>query len=159
MEKNEYHLIIDIQNSGGKGGAISQQSKEEKQIAERENAIKRLVRFEIAKPFVQSTKQIIMNNVDTYYGSSELSQRIQFGLDIAHTTNSAFMQGVALSAVLGISKVAGGVLSLGLAVGQKMMDIAVKQNEINNKAYIENQSLQILRGRAGVQFNRSRVGE
>ena len=118
-----------------------------------------LVRYQVAQPFIQSTKQLILNDVNTYYGSSELSQRIQIGLDTAHSLYSGVKYGVALSSALGVSAAAGGAIGIALMVGQKLLDIAVRQNEINNKTRLENQELSILRGRAGIQFNRSRMGE
>lgn len=161
MEKNEYHLIIDINNmgSGKGGGAIATQNKEQQQASRREDALKRLVKYEIARPFISSTLQMVQNNVDTRLGSQEVSQRIQFAMDTARTAYNSVQQGLVLSAVFGLSKVGGMGIGLALTAGQKLLDIAVKQNEINNKMYLENEQLSILRGRAGVQFNRSRVGE
>lgn len=158
MEKNEYHLIIDINDSGGGSGAIAE-GKQKDTANEQLNALKKLVKYEVVRPFISSTKQIIMNNVDTYIGSQEISQRIQFAVDGAKTVYSTWQQGVVLSAAFGLTKMGGFGLSLALTAGQKLLDIAVKQNEINNKMYLENQQLSILRGRAGAQFNRSRMGE
>lgn len=156
MEKNEYRLVIDINGDVGDGvtggGNNNEVSKQEKTLAS-------LVRYQVAQPFIQTTKQLILNDVNTYFGSSELSQRIQLGLDTAHNLYSSAKMGVALGASLGIGAVAGGVLGVALAATHKILDIAVKQNEINNKTRLENQELNILRGRAGIQFNRSRMGE
>ena len=102
---------------------------------------------------------MIQNDVDTYYGSGELSQRINFGMSMVDTTVSTIKNGIGLSAVLGLSVPGGIGLSAVLTGLQKMLEINVRQNEINNKQKLENEQLQILRGRAGVQFNRSRVGE
>ena len=160
MEKNEYHLIIDINDNGGGGsskGAIAGQKEDA--ISKQQDAFKRLVKFEVVRPFISSAKQMIMNDVDTYIGSQEVSQRIQFAVDGARTLYSTWQQGVVLSAAFGLTKMGGFGLSLALTAGQKLLDIAVKQNEINNKMYLENQQLSILRGRAGAQFNRSRTGE
>lgn len=158
MEKNEYHLIIDINGDVG-GGAVSESSGGSGESKDYSKALTRLVRYEVAQPFINSTKQIIQNDVDTYFGSSELSQRIQFSLDAVHTARSSVVHGMALSTALGISTGAGVGLGLALAVGHKLLDIMVKANEINNKTRLENEQLQILRGRAGIQFNRSRMGE
>ena len=156
MEKNEYRLVIDINaDIGGGGGSDSVSSEVDKQ----QKALKNLVKYQVAQPFIQSTKQMILNDVNTYYGSSELSQRIQVGLDTAHSLYSGVKYGVALSSALGVSAATGGAIGIALMVGQKLLDIAVRQNEINNKATLENRELSILRGRAGIQFNRSRMGE
>ena len=158
MEKNEYHLIIDINGGVEGGGAVSSGNSEEKS-SKFEKALSHLIRYEVAQPFINSTKQMVMNTVDTYYGSSELSQRIQLGMDTIHTARSSIIQGIALSSALGITTGAGIGVGIALAVGQKMLDLAVKQVEINNKTRLENEQLQILRGRSGIPFNRSRMGE
>ena len=156
MEKNEYRLVIDINADIGGGGSSDSVSSE---VDKQQKTLASLVRYQVAQPFIQSTKQLILNDVNTYYGSSELSQRIQIGLDTAHSLYSGVKYGVALSSALGVSAAAGGAIGIALMVGQKLLDIAVRQNEINNKARLENQELSILRGRAGIQFNRSRMGE
>ena len=159
MEKNEYHLIIDINDSGGGSGKSAIAGEKKNEASKQLDAFKKLVKYEVVRPFISSTKQMIMNNVDTYIGSQEVSQRIQFAVDGARTLYSTWQQGVVLSTAFGLTKAGGFGLSLVLTAGQKLLDIAVKQNEINNKAYLENQQLTILRGRAGAQFNRSRTGE
>lgn len=156
MDKNEYHLIIDINGDIDDGGVSSGSNNE---VDKQQKALQNLVRYQVAQPFIQATKQIILNDVNTYYGSSELSQRIQIGLDTAHSLYGGAVMGVNLASALGISKVTGGIVGVALTVGHKLLDIAVKQNEINNKTRLENEQLQILRGRAGIQFNRSRMGE
>lgn len=156
MEKNEYRLVIDINADIGGGGSSDSVSSE---VDKQQKTLASLVRYQVAQPFIQSTKQLILNDVNTYYGSSELSQRIQIGLDTAHSLYSGVKYGVALSSALGVSAAAGGAIGIALMVGQKLLDIAVRQNEINNKTRLENQELSILRGRAGIQFNRSRMGE
>lgn len=156
MEKNEYRLVIDINGDIDAGGVSSGSNSE---VGKQEKALKNLVRYQVAQPFIQSTKQIIMNNVDTYLGSSELSQRIQIGIDTAHSLYSSVVMGVNLGTALGVGAVAGGAIGVALMVGHKLLDIAVRQNEIDNKTRLENQELSILRGRAGIQFNRSRMGE
>ena len=157
MEKNEYHLIIDINGDTGSGGAIS--GSGDAKISKEQKALGNLVKYQVAQPFIQSTKQMIINNVDTTLGSSELSQRIQIGLDTAHSLYSSAKYGVALSSALGVSAVAGGAIGIALMIGHELLNMAVKQVEINNKRMLENQELNILRGRAGIQFNRSRMGE
>lgn len=157
MEKNEYHLIIDI-NSEVDGNAISSDNSSQ-ETNKAEKTLRRLVKYQIAQPFIQSTKQMILNDVNTYYGSSELSQRIQIGLDTAHNIYGGAIMGISLAGTLGLSAGVGGAIGVALTAVHKVLDIAVKQNEINNKQRLENEQLNILRGRAGIQFNRSRSGE
>lgn len=175
MEKNEYRLIIDINDltnaSSGGGSPISGQNISSNtpntkditssNIAEGKafNTMKRLVKFEIARPFLNTTKQIIQNDVDTYLGSAELSQRISTAMNMGATIKQSVIQGIALSSLLGITTGAGLLISGTLTLMQKTFELYARQNEINNKQKLENEQLQILRGRAGVQFNRSRMGE
>ena len=179
MEKNEYRLIIDINDltnaSSGGGGPISNttnslnstpgisntNTSQQGNISGQKafNTLKRLVKFEIARPYLSTTKQIIQNDVDTYFGSSELSQRIGMAMNVGTTIRQSAVQGMALSSVLGISTGAGILITGTLTLMQKSFEIMARQNEINNKQKLENEQLQILRGRAGIQFNRSRMGE
>ena len=174
MEKNEYRLIIDINdltsvNSSGSpisntnssfnstsGNTLSQGNISGQKAF---NTLKRLVKFEVARPYLSTTKQIIQNDVDTYFGSSELSQRIGMAMNVGTTIRQSAVQGMTLSSVFGISTGAGILITGTLTLMQKSFEIMARQNEINNKQKLENEQLQILRGRAGVQFNRSRMGE
>lgn len=158
MEKNEYHLIIDINGDVG-GGAISD-SKDTTSDAKK--GITLLTAYNMAQPFISATKQIIQNNVDTATGSGELSARIGLQMSIVEfgaKTLVGIASGKSLATMLGFSGPAGALVGGILAVGSTIANLAVKQNALNNQIKLENEQLQILRGRAGIQFNRSRMGE
>ena len=175
MGKNEYRLIIDINDftSGSSGGSnpitntssiasgstAQSQGNQTIQNGNSFNAMKRLVKYEIARPFLNTTKQIILNDVNTYFGSGELSQRINVAMNTASTIRQSVTQGLALSSIFGISTGPGILIGGALTLMQKSFEVFARQNEINNKQILENEQLQILRGRAGIQFNRSRMGE
>lgn len=159
MNKNEYRLIIDINDfEGGGNGAISKSAETDK-TEKRQKAIGNLVKYQVAQPFINATKQIIYNAVETDTGSAELTQRIQIGMNVAHQTASTITYGASLGSILGIGAGTGVILGTSLAILKFGIDLLVKRVELNNKIKIENEQLSILRGRAGIQFNRSRSGE
>lgn len=162
QNKNTYQLFIQIGESDG-NGAIAGESAD---TSARDSSIRKgvgvLTAYQVAQPFLNATKQVIANNVQTQYANTELSNRINIGLNIASSairvaTNIA--GGVSLATALGFGSPLGAGIGLALSVAEKVIGIVVKQNEINNQMRIENEQLAILRGRAGIQFNRSRAGE
>jgi len=160
MEKNEYRLIIDINNGEGGGNtAISKKDSQEQIQTKQERALKNLVRYQIAQPFINATKQIIQNEIDTRVGSSELSQRISLGMNVLHQGYSTLTYGASLGSVLGIGAAGGIAVAVGVAIAKFTVDTIAKSIELSNKTKLENEQLSILRGRAGIQFNRSRMGE
>ena len=160
MEKNEYRLVISIEDGESVSGAIANKNQGENQGTKK--ALSILTAYNVAQPFINGTKAIIQNNVDTKLGSQELSARVNLGMEVASfgaKTLIGLASGRSLASMLGLSATFGGAVGVLVTVGSYAMNVAVKQNEINNKIYIENEQLNILRGRAGVQFNRSRSGE
>lgn len=162
--KNVYQLYIQIGDGSGGNGTIAgedAQSAAEKQKAGTKG-ITLLTAYGAVQPFISGTQQIIMNDVQTNYSNTELTNRISIAMDLANfgvKTAVSVASGVSLASALGLSSSFGAGVGAIIAVGSKVMDIAVKQSEINNKARIENEQINILRGRAGVQFNKSRIGE
>ena len=164
MENNEYRIVIELTGTGIARTNTNQTQKPNKTEAEkvaerRERTITRIVKYDIGTSFLNTTKSIVQNEVDTYYGSGELSQRINAGMSIATSAYSIVSQGGILSSALGIGAVAGTGVALGIFAFKKTLEVVSNTIEINNKRRIENEQLQLLRGRAGIQFNRSRVGE
>lgn len=156
MEKNEYRLVIDI-----KEGVVSQEggNKESDVEAKQNKALKNLVKHRIAEPFINATKQMVQNEVNTKLGSGELSQRISFGMQAAHSIYSSSVYGMSLAATLGLSTGAGIGIGLAVAGTQFLINTMVKEFELQNAKSLEDEQLTILRGRAGVQFNMSRRTE
>lgn len=160
MNKNEYRLVIDINDEvGGGNGAIAKDKTSSAQTQDFSKSIKNLVKYQVAQPFINTTKQIIMNSVETNTGSGELTQRIQLGTSIVQGAGNTIVAGANLGAVLGVGAGMGIAVAGMLAIFKTGLDILAKQVEIQNKTKLENEQLSILRGRAGIQFNRSRGGE
>lgn len=159
--KNEYVLTIDI-NGGAETQSPIANNTEQNTIkhAKYEGVI--FTAYQVAQPFVQKTEQIIMNNINTQYANEEYQMKAQFFLDMANKS-AGIVAGIAggqsIAAALGIAGPFGAVIGGVVAVAGIAMDIAVKQNAINNAKIVENEGLEILRGRAGIQFNRSRSGQ
>lgn len=160
MEKNEYHLIIDINGEGvGEQSPISSGSKKSDNGGK---AITLLTAYNVAQPFISAAKQTIMNNVDTKTGSAELSARIGLQMSIAEMgakTLIGMASGQSLATMLGVTGPYGAVIGAAVAIGSTIAHFMTRFNALDNQAKLENEQLQILRGRAGVQFNRSRMGE
>lgn len=170
MNKNEYRLVIDI-NDGTGGGidAITGQNggkknpfKDTSAVADTKKAISTmqgLVKYQIAQPYINMTKQIIYNEVETKTGSGELAQRIQLGTNMVHQATGTAIYGASLGSILGVGAGAGVGIAVALTAIKTGLDLITKHIELQNKTKLENEQLSILRGRAGVQFNRSRSGE
>ena len=157
MNKNEYRIVIDINDEvGGGNGAVAGSKDKQPNI---EKAVGRLVRYQVAQPFIETTKQIVMNEVDTKIGSTELSMRINTAMGLAQSAYQTGVYGLSLASALGVSSGVGIAVAGAITLFKKALDITKNTIEIQNKAKLENEQLSILRGRAGVQFNRSRSGE
>ena len=161
MEKNEYHLIIDINGDGvGEQSPISKSNKDKSSDGKVGVAI--LAAYNMVQPFISTAKQMIMNNVDTQTGSGELSARIGLQMRIAEIGMNTLVgaaAGQSLASMLGASGPAGAVVGTMVVVGKELANVVQRMNELDNQTKLENEQLQILRGRAGIQFNRSRMGE
>lgn len=160
MSKNVYQLYIQI-GDGGNSDLISD-SQNSTSKTDAKKGITLLTVYNAVEPFINSTRQIIENDVKTNYASTELSSRVNLGLSIASMgikTAVSVASGVSLASALGISTTFGGAVGAVLAVGTIVANYAVKVNELNNNMKIENEQLNVLRGRMGVQFNKSRIGE
>ena len=157
MNKNEYRIVIDINDEvGGGNGAVAGSKDKQPNI---EKAVGRLVRYQVVQPFIETTKQIVMNEVDTKIGSTELSMRINTAMGLAQSAYQTGVYGLSLASALGVSGWIGIAVAGAITLFKKALDITKNTIEIQNKAKLENEQLSILRGRAGVQFNRSRSGE
>jgi len=162
MNKNSYVLTINI-NGGMEGNnpiANTEESATLPKVNHGEAAI--FTTYLVAKPFIEKTKQVIENNAHVQYANSEYEQRQALMLDVIDK-GTGILAGVAagrsLASLLGLAGSTGALIGGVVAVAGIVADIAVKQNSINNARILENEQLDILRGRAGVQFNRSRGGQ
>lgn len=164
MSKNVYKLYINIGGSDNGKGVIA--GKDASEMASKESSAKKgvgtLTAYQVVSPFLNATKQMIANDVNTQYSNTELSSRVNIGMEVASTaikTAVNVASGMSLASALGFSSPIGAIIGVVTTVAEKALNIAVKQNAINNQAKIESEQFNILRGRAGIQFNRSRVGE
>lgn len=159
--KNTYQLYIQIGDGDGSGVIAGESADTSKDSALKKGA-GTLTAYQVVQPFLNATKQVIANNVQTQYANTELSNRINIGMNIASSAirvATNVVGGMSLATALGFSSPVGAIVGVATSLVEKVLDIAVRQNEINNQARIENEQLTVLRGRAGVQFNRSRIGE
>ena len=160
--KNTYRLIIEV---GDGAGAISPIASGESKNASDNTAkagIGLLTVYSAVQPFIQKTESIILNNVQTNTGSTAITQRTQIAMNVANfavKSGVSILSGAGLASALGIASPLGAVVGGALAIGNMVMDYVSNVNTINNKRIIENEQLSVLRGRAGIQYNRSRSGE
>lgn len=158
MAKNQYSLVIKIQGGGGRSPVANGES-EKKEKATPEEKVSSLVAHTVTRDFLSTTKQILMNDINTFGGSQELTQRISFGMGVVQKGIGDITGGLAMSKALGISQGGGILISMALSVTSFLFDTVKNMNAINNQRIMENQGLEVLRGRAGIQFNQSRSGE
>ena len=158
MNDRTYKLEISIEGIGD----IANTGEKEKATSG-EKGISALVVYNTVQPIIQKTQQMILDNQATMYASD---RQIEQNRLLMEGVNSVVGFGVSMASGAGIAA------SLGLATGpvgalvgaslfalNKIMDIAVKQNQIDTQKRVELDELSVLRGRAGVQFNKSRGGE
>lgn len=160
--KNTYQLFIQIGDGNGGASPIANGVEPNKKEKATGNAIGILTAYGAIEPFIQKTQNIILSNVQTNTGSEELTQRTQLAMGVANSAvkfGVSVLGGTSIATALGLGGSLGAVVGGVLAIGNMVMDYATKVNEINNKRIIENEQLSVLRGRAGIQYNRSRGGE
>lgn len=159
--KNVYKLYINI-GEGGSGEVIAGGSASDSAKESAKKGAGLMTAYTTMQPYISATEQMIQNDVRTEYGNKELSARVGLGMKVANyaiKTAVGVASGMSLAQALGFGSGVGAVVGALTTMASFVTDIMVKQNEINNQAKIENEQLSILRGRAGIQFNRSRSGE
>jgi len=159
VSKNTYKLIIEIGDMDGGPIASGGESKQEFPTSKQKVGAGIFTAYTIIDPFVKKAQSIMMDNVQTQYANTELSQRIQIGLDVANKAvdiGANLIGGATIASALGLGAKFGLVAGAVLSAGSIAMDFVSNMNKINNQRIIENETLQVLRGRAGIQFNKSR---
>lgn len=162
MGKNTYQLYIQIGNEKISPIADSETSQKPALTTTQKVGAGIFTAYQVADPFIKKTQQILINNVQTEYANEELEQRIGLLMDTANfavKTGANLAGGASLAQALGLGAGAGLMAGLVVSLASIAMDFAVKANQINNQIKIDNEQLGILRGRNGMQFNRSRGGE
>lgn len=159
---NQYELRIKIEDatggnsqiagSGGAAASTSDVPKAEKSISA---SLGTFVATQAIKPFIQQTKNFLVNNVELRTGSAELQQRVDFDFQLlgdATTIISSTAAGAALGGPIGA-----GVGAL-VGIAQVAMGYFFNQQQINLQAQIEDRQINYLTNRAGPAFNMSRRG-
>lgn len=147
-----------VESGQAEGLSASTTSKEQ------EKAVKALgtyVASQTIEPFVANIKQNISQNIQIVTGSSDLQQRVNFGMS-AIQSGIGLVKNIAAGATigtqLGIGGTAGGLLGLALTAVNTAMNIAFEQQRINLQANMESYQLQQTRSRFGSAYNRTREG-
>lgn len=131
---------------------------------EQEKAAKALGKYVAAQtiqPFIQNVKTAVSQNIGIVTGSTELQERINFGMEVVQFGVQTFQNaqaGATLGASLGIGSGAGALIGLSLTAITTMMQIDFNRLELKLKQQMEGYQLQQVRERAGAAYNKSRLG-
>lgn len=131
---------------------------------EQEKATKALGKYVAAQtiqPFIQNVKTAVSQNVGIVTGSTELQERINFGMEVAQFGVQTFQNaqaGAVLGASLGIGGAAGALIGLSLTAINTLMQIEFNKMQLQLKQQMEGYQLQQVRERAGAAYNKSRLG-
>lgn len=158
---NNYVLTININDEADNKSPIAGTENQKKDKAVGVGGTI-LAAYAVAQPFISKTKSMILNQVQTDYANSELTERTKLAMDIGSKVLDIGVKaaaGMSLASMLGIGTGIGAVIGIVTSVAETLMDYLSKVKQINNAQKIENEGLQVLRGRAGAQFNKSRSGQ
>ena len=159
MANNSYVLTINI--NGGQGTESPIAGTDDNKDTDKVNK-KLLAAYAVARPFISKTQQMVLNQVQTDYANSELTERVRLGMAVGTKIldiGVSAAAGQSLATMLGISGPFGAVVGAVTAIAGTVMDLMSRVQEIANKKKIEDEGLEVLRGRAGIQFNKSRMGQ
>lgn len=157
---NIYELRIKIEDGAGgnsqiAGGGADSTSTSGATKATKDVGLGTFVATQAIKPFLQQTKNFLVNNVELMTGSTELQQRIDFDMQLLGDVGSV------LSTTAGGATIGGPIgAGVGFIVGglQVAMGYFFNQQQINLQAQIEDRQINYLTNRAGPAFNMSRRG-
>ncbi len=156
--KNTYQLYIHI--DGDVAESVDDSIAKSKK--EGTGAVTAMTAYHVVQPFLSTAEQIIQNDVKTYVGSEQVSQRLGIAMDLINKSigvGANIAGGASLASALGFGTGTGAIIGMAVSVVKEALNIFQKYREIENKRVEESESLSILRGRAGIQYNRSRGGE
>ena len=141
-----------VSTSGGGGGGV--QTTEDNRAR-----AKTFTAYSIVSPILNGAIQGVKNKVDIMNSNSELSERVNIGLQGVSMVNGVARKvamGWSLASALGVSVTTGGTIGL-LTFGiESAVNIALKQQQINLRRAVESEQQNITIGRMGTQFNGSR---
>lgn len=163
MNDRTYRLEISVEGLGDISSSGAVADNEKGTTPKKNDGISALVVYNAVQPIIQKTQQMILDNQSTMYASDrqiEQNRLLMEGFNSVVGFGVSMASGAGIAASLGLaSGPVGAIVGASLFVMNKVMDIAVKQNQIDNQRKVEQDELLVLRGRAGVQFNKSRGGE
>ena len=156
MAKNEYHIVFenkttpDVESpTATNKDSTTQEEKDAKALTSK---IKGYASFSYAESVVDRVISIDLNTVELRTGHQELQQRMQYkygvikqGFDIAR---NAFAAGSIFGG-------AGIVLGAVVGIADSLINVGIKQSEINMRREIENTSIYFNRIRAGAGQDRT----
>lgn len=154
--KNTYQLYIHIDGDVVDDGVSK--NKNEGGLG----SVTAMTVYHTVQPFLSTAETLIQNDVKTYVGSEQVSQRVSIGMSLASKSievGANVASGVSLASALGLGTGAGAVIGIAMSVIKEGLNILQRYKELENKRIEEQESLSVLRGRAGIQYNQSRGGE
>lgn len=155
MADHSYEIVVKLEG-GGSGGGGSGGSSATKNTVQENTAhpfrdtvkfIGNSIAFKELSGLAKQSVSFYVTNVGLTTGNSESQQRAEFMLNTAGTIAS-----------IGMSVAMGNYVGAALIAVHTATNIYFKQKQIDLEQRIENESLALSRQRAGVAFNRSRMG-
>jgi hypothetical protein len=150
VAEHSYEIVIKVGKGTLSSSSNSSDNAKDKAIASVDTALEdtgKAIAFKAVKSIADQTVSFMTSNVGLTTGNTEAQQRIEFGMNTAQQVGA-----------LGASLVAGNYLAAALMILNKVTSISFAQKQIDLEQSIETESLNLSRQRAGVAFNRSRLG-
>lgn len=158
---------ININMKGGGGQVESEKdktkvpSKDDKSPGSVANSVMMYVASKTVQPFIQQTVSSISSQISMVSGKKSVSEKINFGMNIASQAMSVVSTataGFAMGKTLGIGGGAGVGLGLTIMAVMKGVEFAFSSAELSTKHRMQNLQSAMISGRAGTNVNASREG-
>ena len=157
MADHSYEIVVKLEGGGsGSGGGGSGGSSATKNTVQENTAhpfrdtvkfIGNSIAFKELSGLAKRSVSFYVTNIGLTTGNSESQQRAEFALNTLGTLGT-----------VGISLATGNYVAAALIAVHTATNIYFNQKQIDLEQRIENESLALSRQRAGVAFNRSRMG-
>lgn len=158
MDNNKYELTIKFDGLNEENSSEQTAKNESDRVF---NAVANVAKSQVIKPFIESVTEIYFNNLQTSTGSTQLVERQRFlmsGVKQGINLYMAAQGGIAFAGAIGMNSFAGGAIGIGLYLGNTILDLIVRANELNNQKKIEDVNIEYQRTRMGIANNKSRTG-
>lgn len=155
---------ININLNGDIAEGQTEEQKREGDAAKVSKATKHLGKYVAAQtiqPFIQQATNYLVSNVQLTTGSSQLQEKVNFGMQVMNMGVNAYKNaqaGATLTMAMGLGGAAGIGIGLALSAVSFGMDTMFKQAQINLRNNEESSQRAYLVNRAGTAFNMSRRG-